>query len=254
METGIRFKLNSVSNSRLWIILPTFFEIEGNTLEGVFRKRLTRFSAKVEVGGRIVECFLPNPGRLNELLFHGAKVVLKEVFASGRKTIYDIVGVNHGGTVVSIDSRLPNRLVYEALKNGDLPEFAGYKEIKPEQRYGCVKFDFLLEGLGLKPCLLEIKSCTLVRDGIAMFPDAPTERGTRHVLELAKALRDGYRAAVLFVVQRDDAYMFKPNDDLDPKFGRALRMAAKYGVEVYAYSASFNGRRLALGGKIGVAL
>ena len=254
MRDGIRFKLNSVSNSRLWIRLPTFFEIEGNTLEGVFRKRLTRFSAKVEVGGKIVECFLPNPGRLSELLFHGAKVILKEVFASGRKTLYDIVGVYHGGTMVSVDSRLPNRLVYEALKNGDLPEFAGYKEVKPEQRYGCAKFDFLLEGLGLKPCLLEVKSCTLVRDGIAMFPDAPTERGARHVLELVKALRDGYRAAVLFVVQGDDAHVFKPNDDLDPKFGRALRTAAKDGVEVYAYSASFTGRRLVLGEKIGVVL
>jgi sugar fermentation stimulation protein A len=251
---GIRFKLNSVSNSGLWIRLPTFLEIEGNTLEGVFRKRLTRFSAKVEVGGKIVECFLPNPGRLSELLSHGAKVVLKEVFASGRKTVYDIVGVHHGGVVVSVDSRLPNRLVYEALKNGDLPEFAGYTEVKLEQRYGCAKFDFLLEGFGLKPCLLEVKSCTLVRDGVAMFPDAPTERGARHVLELAKALRDGYRAAVLFVVQRDDAHVFKPNDDLDPKFGRTLRMAAKDGVEVYAYTASFTGRRLVLGGKIGVVL
>jgi sugar fermentation stimulation protein A len=226
MRDGIRFKLNSVSNSRLWIRLPTFFEIEGNTLEGVFRKRLTRFSAKVEVGGKIVECFLPNPGRLNELLFHGAKVVLKEVFASGRKTLYDIVGVYHGGTVVSIDSRLPNRLVYEALKNGDLPEFAGYTEVKPEQRYGRAKFDFLLKGFGLKPCLLE----------------------------LAKAFKDGYRAAVLFVVQRDDAHMFKLNDELDPKFGRTLRMAAKDGVEVYAYTASFTGRRLMFGGKIGVLL
>jgi sugar fermentation stimulation protein A len=236
------------------IELPTFFEIEGNILEGVFKKRLTRFSAEVEVGGRIVECFLPNPGRLSELLFNGVKVVLKEVFASGRKTVYDIVGVCHGGVMVSVDSRFPNKLVLEALRNGDLPEFLGYISIKPEYSYGRAKFDFLLEGLGLKPCLLEVKSCTLVRDGVAMFPDAPTERGAKHVLELAKALKSGYRATVLFIIQRDDAHMFKPNDDLDPRFGRALREAAKGGVEVYAYSASFTGKRLVLGGKIRVML
>jgi len=234
--------------------LPTFFEIEGNILEGVFRKRLTRFSAHVEVGGKIVECFLPNPGRLKGLLFRGAKVILKEVFAGGRKTAYDIVGVYHGGTVVSIDSRFPNRLVFEALKNCDLPEFAGYTSIKPEHPYERTKFDFLLEGSGLKPCLLEVKSCTLVWSGVAMFPDAPTERGARHIFELAKALGDGYRAAVLFVVQRDNAHMFKPNDDVDQKFGRTLRTAAEKGVEVYAYTASFTGRRLVLGGKIGVVL
>jgi sugar fermentation stimulation protein A len=141
-------------------------------------------------------------------------------------------------------------LVFEALRNGDLPEFRGYAAVKAEYRYGNAKFDFFLSnGVGLKPCLLEVKSCTLVRDGVAMFPDAPTERGARHVLELAKALDDGYKAAVLFVIQRDDAHMFKPNDDLDPKFGRALR-GCKGGVEVYAYTASFTGNRLCLAVKL----
>ncbi|MEM3873750.1 MAG: DNA/RNA nuclease SfsA [Candidatus Bathyarchaeia archaeon] len=235
--------------------MPTFLEIEGNIVEGVFRKRLTRFSAQVEVGGKIFECFLPNPGRLSELLFSGVRVVLKEAAIVGfRKTVYDLVGVYHGGRVVSVDARIPNKLVFEALKNGDLPEFLGYTVIEPEHSYGHAKFDFLIDGFGMKPCLLEVKSCTLVRDGVAMFPDAPTERGERHVLELIKALKDGYRTAVLFIIQRDDAYKFTANDETDPKFGKALREAHKRGVEVYAYSASFIKNRVWLNGKVEVVL
>lgn len=235
--------------------LPTFLEIEGNILEGVFRKRLTRFSAQVEVDGKVVECFLPNPGRLSELLISGSKVVLKGAVAAGfRKTVYDLIGVYQGDMIVSVDARIPNKLVLKALKNGDLSEFLGYTVIKPEHIYGRVKFDFLLDGLGLKSCLLEVKSCTLVRDGVAMFPDAPTERGVKHVLELTRALRDGYRTAVLFIVQRDDAYMFRPNDDVDPKFSKTLREAAKNGVEIYAYSANFIRNKVALGGKVQIML
>ncbi|MEM3566241.1 MAG: DNA/RNA nuclease SfsA [Candidatus Bathyarchaeia archaeon] len=235
--------------------MPTFLEIEGNIVDGVYRRRLTRFSAQVEVDEKIFECFLPNPGRLSELLFSGVRVVLKEVVVIGdRKTVYDLVGVHHGGRVISVDARIPNKLVFEALKNGDLPEFLGYTAIKPEHYYGRAKFDFLLEGAGLKPCLLEVKSCTLVRDGVAMFPDAPTERGARHVSELAKALKDGYRAAVLFIIQRGDAYEFTANDEVDPKFGKALREAYKHGVEVYAYSASFAENRVWLNGRVEVVL
>ncbi|MEM1540541.1 MAG: DNA/RNA nuclease SfsA [Candidatus Bathyarchaeia archaeon] len=234
--------------------MPTFLEIEGKIVEGVFRKRLTRFSAQVEVEGKILECFLPNPGKLSELLFSGVKVVLKEVTDGDRKTVFDLVGVYYGGKVVSVDARIPNKLVLEALKNGDLPEFLGYVVIKPEHSYGRAKFDFLLEGFELKPCLLEVKSCTLVRDGVAMFPDAPTERGARHLIELVKVLKDGYRAAVLFIIQREDAYRFTANDVIDQKFGRALREAHKSGVEVYAYSASFVKNRVGLNGKVEVVL
>jgi sugar fermentation stimulation protein A len=234
--------------------LTSFIEIRGKIFEGVFERRLTRFSALVRVNGEIEQCFLPNPGRLRELLISGVKVILKEAEAVGeRKTIYDLLGVYSGGKIVSIDSRLPNKLVLEALKNGDLPEFLGYTMVKPEYSYGHVKFDFFLSD-GRRPCLLEVKSCTLVRNGVAMFPDAPTERGTRHVLELAKALNEGYRAAVLFVIQRMDAYMFTPNDETDPNFGEALRKAAESGVEVYAYSTNFNKNRISLCGKVKVAL
>jgi sugar fermentation stimulation protein A len=236
-------------------MLNIFVEIKGKMLEGVFKERLTRFSAVVRVDGKNVQCFLPNPGRLRELLVSDAKVLLRESgSARNRKTVYDIIGVYDGDMVVSIDSRVPNRLVFEALKNEGLPEFVGYTEIKPEYSYGGVRFDFLLKGGCLKPCFLEVKSCTLVRDGIAIFPDAPTKRGARHALELAKAVEEGYRAAVIFVVQRGDARVFVPNDEMDPFFGRALRKAAERGVEIYAYSASFTRYKIVLGGKVKVLL
>ncbi|MEM3579538.1 MAG: DNA/RNA nuclease SfsA [Candidatus Bathyarchaeia archaeon] len=239
------------------IKLTSFIEVEGKILKGIFKKRLTRFSALVNVDGKVLPCFLPNPGRLRELLVPDARVVLRESSTQkgGRKTVCDIVGVYNNGVIVSIDSHFPNKLVFEALKYGDLPEFRGYDSVKLEYRHGQSRFDFLLYGgLAVKPCLLEVKSCTLVRGGVAMFPDAPTERGTRHLLELAKALDEGFRAAVLFMIQRGDAKVFTPNDEMDPRFGKALREAAKRGVEVYAYSAVFDGNRIMLDGKVSIRL
>jgi sugar fermentation stimulation protein A len=236
--------------------LMSFIEIEGSTLRGIFERRLTRFTALVRIDGKIVSCFLPNPGRLRELLVSGARVILRDCgSASKRKTAYDIIGVYRGEIAVSVDSRIPNKLVFQALKNGELPEFRGYSQVKPEYIHGRERFDFLLYGGPTsKPCLLEVKSCTLVRDGVAMFPDAPTERGTRHVLRLAKALNEGFRAAILFVIQRNDAEIFMPNDEIDPKFGLALREAIKQGVEVYAYSSFISSKRIILDGKVKVKL
>lgn len=237
--------------------MVSFIEVKGRLLEGIFERRLTRFSVLVNVNGETLPCFLPNPGRLCELLVSGTKVVLREHVAARekRKTSCDIVGVYSGNTIVSLDSRVPNKLVFEALKHGDLPEFRNYGALKTEYRHGRSRFDFLLYGGEMvKPCLLEVKSCTLVRDGIAMFPDAPTERGVRHVLELAKALNEGFRAALLFIIQRSDAKVFMPNDEVDPKFGMALREAAKRGVEVYAYMAVFAGNKIILNGKVEVGL
>ena len=252
MKVKYGFKLNVYA----WLTLASFVEVKGKILEGIFEKRLTRFSAMIRIDGKTVQCFLPNPGRLKELLTPGARVVLKKSGTlGGRKTFCDIIGVYRDGRIVSVDSRVPNKLVFEALRNGDLPEFRGYPSIKPEHPYGKAKFDFLLSGgSGVKPCLLEVKSCTLVQEGVAMFPDAPTERGARHILELAKALDDGFRAAVLFVIQRDDAHLFKPNDETDPKFGKALREASSRGVEVYAYTANFTRSRIWLGSRVKVVL
>jgi sugar fermentation stimulation protein A len=211
---------------------------------------LNRFLVKVRLDGE-VECFLPNPGRLEELLVPGAGVILREVKRK-RKTGYDLIGVRRDEGVVSIDSRIPNKLVREALENQAFEEFAGYEKIQPEYSFGKSKFDFLLtDG---EECLLEVKSCTLVREGVAMFPDAPTGRGRRHVEELIEAKKKGYRACVLFVVQRIDVRRFSPNDTMDPEFGETLRRAAAEGVEVYAYSSEFLGREIKIKERVEVDL
>lgn len=225
----------------------------GEVLECIFVERLTRFSALVKLGNNVLEVFLPNPGRLKELLRFGVKVVLKKALSKGRRTTYDLMGVYYDGQKVSVDSRVPNRLVFEALKKRALKEFARYGTIKPEPFYGNTRFDFLLRDNG-EACFLEVKSCTLVKDGIAMFPDVKTERGKRHVMELLKAKREGYRACVLFIVQRADAHTFSPADDIDKEFGEALRMAHKEGVEVYAYSSEFSGEKMVLRGRVEIKL
>lgn len=230
-----------------------FIKIDGDSVEGIFEERLTRFSALVRLDNKVCEVFLPNPGRLGELLNFGVKVILKKSEHSGRKTAYDLIGIYHKGQKVSVDSGIPNRLVFEALKKKALQGFAQYNMIKPEASYGHTRFDFLLSN-NQESCFLEVKSCTLVKKGIAKFPDAKTKRGTRHVLDLVKAKNAGYRACLLFVVQKADAYAFSPNDKVDSEFGRALRKAVSQGVEVYAYSSEFVGNQIRLRERIKVVL
>jgi len=230
--------------------------IKGKMVTGTFWERPNRFLALVRVNGAIVPCFLPNPGRLHELLVPDVKVTLKEASKGDRKTPYDLIGVWANGQRISVDSRVPNQLLLEALRNRELEGFSMYRVVKPEWSFGHTRFDFLLtDGKdGVEKCLLEAKSCTLVEGGRALFPDAPTERGRRHILDLMEARREGYRACVLFLVQRTDAQRFCPNDAMDPEFGRALRRAATEGVEVYAYYSEFIGDEITLRGKVEVDL
>jgi len=233
--------------------LLSFIKIEGKITKGIFKQRLTRFSALVKVKRKTVQSFLPNPGRMSGLLSPGVEVILKEVLNGERKTSYDLIGVYYNAQKISVDSRVPNKLVLKALGNRDLPEFSEYTLIKPEHLYGHTRFDFFLSNK-YRHCLLEVKSCTLVKNGIAMFPDAKTERGSRHVRDLLKAKNEGYRACILFVIQRTDAYAFSPNDETDREFGRILRHAATRGVEVYAYCSEFVKDRIILKAKIKVKL
>jgi len=226
---------------------------EGRLVEAVFLDRPNRFLASVNVNGEKLSSFVPNPGRMHELLRPGVNVVLRVLKKRGRKTCFDLIGVFYKRQLVSVDSRIPNKLVFVALKKGDIKEFTGYTNVKPEYNYGHARFDFLLTN-HTKPCLLEVKSCTLVRDGKALFPDAVTVRGRKHVEQLAEARAKGYRACVLFIVQRNDASVFSPNDEVDPKFSKTLREAVENGVEVYAYYSEFDGNKIVLRGELGVEL
>jgi len=220
---------------------------------GVYTRRLNRFLTLVSLNGRAVLCFLPNPGRMEELLVPRVKVVLREAEGKHRKTRYELLAVYQDDLLVSVDTRIPNRLLFEAFKERRLDPFSHYDVIKPEYVYGQSRFDFLLRN-NVERCLIEAKSCTLVRRGVALFPDAPTLRGRRHVSELARARREGYRACVIFIIQRTDVDAFSPNDVTDPAFGAALRKASAEGLELYAYSSELTENEVLLRKRIRIDL
>jgi len=224
-------------------------------IPATFIKRDNRFRVTVRVEGHPVWVHLPNSGRLRELLVPGRRLLLAAAQAPGRLTAYDLLMVDLDGTLVSIDARLPSRLLYEALQAGRVEEFAGYAQVRREVAYGQSRLDLVLEG---GPdggrCFIEVKSVTLVKEGVALFPDAPTQRGRRHLGELARARAEGHRAAVVFVVQRGDTIRFWPHDEADPAFGQALREAAQAGVEVYAYKCRVSEEEVALDAPLPVAI
>lgn len=204
--------------------------------EGVFLSRPNRFAAWVEVNGSPVMVHVPNSGRMKELLQSGNRVLLTPRAEPGRKTGYDMSLVDLGHTLVSSDARVPPALVDEAFIGGQLGQFSQYTWARREVAFAHSRLDMVMgppAAGGL--CYLEMKSVTLVEDGVGLFPDAPTSRGVRHLDALARAVGEGHRAAIVFVVQREDAHTFSPNDQADPLFGGALREARAAGVEVYAY-------------------
>ncbi|MBS7610216.1 DNA/RNA nuclease SfsA [Candidatus Bathyarchaeota archaeon] len=225
-------------------------------IEGTFIERPNRFLALVEIGSDRLPCFLPNPGRMEGLLIPGKPVLLRRILKASnvRKTNYDLVGVRLDNQIVSLDSRLPNKFVWELLKARALEAFSKFTDIEPEYSYGGSRLDFLLKGRDGELCLLEVKSCTLVKNRRGLFPDAPTERGRRHLESLIAARKEGYRASVIFIIQRVDVEAFSPNDEVDPKFGKSLRKAISEGVEAYAYTASFDGFSLSLVQRIPIKL
>ena len=172
-------------------------QIEGKLVEGRFVARDNCFRVTVDVAGQRVWAHLPNSGRLGELLVLGRRVLLVERPGAQRKTGYDLSLVEADENWVSLDARLPNDLVEEALRVGRLAPLAGYSTVRREVSFGRSRLDFLLEAAGRPPCLVEVKSVTLVADGLGCFPDAVTLRGRRHLGELAEAVEMGYRAEVL---------------------------------------------------------
>ncbi|MFQ5914979.1 MAG: DNA/RNA nuclease SfsA [Nitrospinota bacterium] len=217
-----------------------------NGVEGVFLRRLNRFRTDARVGRRILAVHVANSGRLRELLFSGNRVLLLPAGKAGRKTSHDLflAGRPGGRGWVCMDARVPNQLAREALGAGCLPGFQGYTDVLPEHRISGGRVDFCLKGEDLPPCLLETKSVTLVLDGVAMFPDAPTLRGARHLSRLKEHVLNGGRAAVFFIVLRSDAKAFSPNDANDPAFGRALREAASAGVRIEAFKCRVSKREI----------
>ncbi len=205
-------------------------------IPGRFLSRANRFIAQCEIDGVIETVHVKNTGRLKELLVPGVPVYLELSDNPARKTRYSLIAVEKGERIVNIDSNAPNKVAVEALKEGSL-QLTGMPDIdliRPEYRYGKSRFDIYLEGGGQK-ALMEIKGVTLEKDGIAMFPDAPTERGVKHVHELIAARKEGYMAYILFVIQMKKLRCFMPNDETHRAFGDALRLAENNDVKILAY-------------------
>ncbi len=228
---------------------------EEELVAATFRNRPNRFLVEAELDGRTVRAHLHDPGRLRELLAPGAELRLKPAApgAPARKTAWTAALVRAGAGWVSIDSGLPNRFVEKCLRAGAIHEFRDYAVARREVPFGRSRFDFQLVGSGMD-ILLEVKSATLVADGLALFPDAPTARGARHLRELAEASARGYAGTVLFLVQRADACALRPHGGIDPAFARALREVYREGVEVLAYTAAVSPAGMSLGRRIPVFL
>jgi len=240
----------------------------GDVVPAVFIARLNRFTALVLVDGKEEEAHVADSGRLKELLYRGNTVLVRprKDSAAYRRTSYDLAlaayhnfaeGSSGSSVLVSVDTRFPNQLFEKALCLGKIHAFAGYTEVhrevtfRPKTRAAPIvaetdpnpahsegvksRLDFLLKGPGLSPALVEVKSVTLSRHGVGLFPDAPTERGVRHLHELTAAAQEGYSANLVFIAQRGDVSVVVPNKATDPAFAEALREASQKGVRLLAY-------------------
>lgn len=202
-----------------------------DTVKGTFISRPNRFIAEVEIDGRVHICHVKNTGRCRELLIKGCTVILEKSGNPARKTAYDLIAVYKGERLINIDSQVPNKCAAEFLPR----IFNGITFVKPECTYKDSRFDFYIEAEGEK-IFLEVKGVTLEENGAVKFPDAPTERGIKHLNGLSACIPEGYKAYVLFVVQMDNVKYFSPNAETHPQFAEALRNAAEKGVTVLACS------------------
>ena len=202
-----------------------------NIEEAVFNERPNRFIAYVETRNGREICHVKNTGRCKELLQPDATIYVQRNDNPARKTKLDLIGVKKNQYLINMDSQAPNMAVKEWLKAGNL--FSETAKIYPEKKYGDSRFDFYIED-GERKAFMEVKGVTLESDGVCAFPDAPTERGVKHIRELIKCMEEGYEAYILFVIQMSPVKYLKPNDVTHKAFGDALREAKKAGVHVLA--------------------
>lgn len=209
-----------------------------NIRQAVFIDRPNRFIANIEIDGRREVCHVKNTGRCRELLLPGTKVLVQDTGLGypesklpTRKTRYDLISVWKGERLINMDSAAPNKVFAEWVRSGGLMQKVTF--MKPEYRFGNSRFDFYLEAEG-KRILVEVKGVTLEDHGVVRFPDAPTERGVKHLRELISCLEAGYEAYIVFIIQMKGVHYFEPNGETHPEFAEALRDARRAGVHVLA--------------------
>lgn len=201
-----------------------------NIYKGIFLERPNRFIAICEIDGKKEICHVKNTGRCRELLVNGVTVYLEKSSNPDRKTQYDLIAVEKNDRLINMDSQVVNKVAFEFIPT----LFENVKYIKPEYKYGNSRIDFYVETYSEK-ILIEVKGVTLENDGVVSFPDAPTERGIKHLKELQNAVTEGYKAYVLFVIQMSDVKYFEPNRKTHPQFAKTLKEARDNGVTPLAY-------------------
>ena len=222
----------------------------GNMVAGRFLARPNRFIAHVQINGQTEICHVKNTGRCKELLSIGAEVWCEQATNPNRKTKYDLITVKKGDRLINMDSQAPNIAAGEWLAAGGLGQV---ESIRPETFHGDSRYDFSFVKDG-KTCFLEVKGVTLENDGVCAFPDAPTDRGAKHLRGLTQAVKDGFGSYVLFVIQMADVKYLHPNDATDPEFGKALREAAENGVQVMAVDCQVTEDTMVIGSFVEVRL
>lgn len=203
---------------------------KNEVVKGRFIDRPNRFIANVKINGKAEVCHVKNTGRCKELFTKDAIVYLEKSDSPNRKTAFDLIAVEKGNRLINIDSQVVNKAVIEYLPK----MFNDIVKVKPEYKYGNSRFDVYLETHSQK-ILIEVKGVTLEEDGTALFPDAPTERGIKHLKGLQKAVTEGYKAFAVFAIQMNGVKCFKPNKKTHPQFADALKNAAENGVNILAY-------------------
>lgn len=202
-----------------------------NILPAIFVDRPNRFIAHVELNGRLEVCHVKNTGRCRELLIPGCRVYVQHQPSPTRKTAYDLIAVEKGERLLNMDANAPNRVFNEYVRAGRF--LRGWSVIRPETTHGDSRFDFYLESPGHR-LFAEVKGVTLEDDGVMRFPDAPTERGVKHLEGLARCVQEGYEAWAVFVIQTENVRWMEPNRRTHPAFADALRQAVQAGVHLLA--------------------
>lgn len=222
-----------------------------NIVKGKFISRPNRFIAHVEINGKEEICHVKNTGRCKELLIPGVNVFLQENDNPNRKTKFSLITVEKENRLINMDSQIPNKVVNEWLENGNL--FKDITLIKPETKYGNSRFDFYVETKE-KKIFIEVKGVTLEENGVVRFPDAPTERGVKHVNELCECKKEGYEAYIIFVIQMKGAMYFEPNMKTHKEFGYALKKAKNSGVNILALDCEVTKETIVMGDYVDVKL
>ena len=222
-----------------------------NIHKGKFLSRPNRFIANVEIDGKAEVCHVKNTGRCKELLIEGCTVWLEHSDSESRKTAFDLVAVEKGDRLINMDSQAPNKAVGEWLRE-KMPFGEGFS-VYPEKKYGNSRFDFYLESQDRK-IFMEVKGCTLEKDGVVLFPDAPTLRGVKHIEEPSHCLDDGYESYIMILVQMSDVKYFTPNYDTHPEFGEALEKASRKGVKILCYDCNVTHDSMTVGKPVKVKL